>query len=110
MAMDDKPDGIQTPTEPKITQEQAITIALAFAMSNGAKVAIFDHIKHISDADYLRELDRQPERGHYMVRFVKDTFADDNRHWKTGEPLPDEAMIVLVNDQTGGAERFYRLL
>jgi hypothetical protein len=95
--------------EAKITPEEAVKSAIEFARANGVAVFECSGCKHVKDADILRERGHSPGHGSYMVSFRKESFDQGNRHYQTGELLRDIAMHVLVNYQTGEAERFWSL-
>ena len=95
--------------EAKITPEEAVTSAIEFARANGVAVFGCGGLKHTTEADYRNDLGVSPGHGTYLVELLGESFADGNRHYLTGEPLRDIALMVWVNDQTGEAKVFASL-
>ncbi len=89
--------------EPVILEARAIQIAIEFARTNGLLSSECVWVRHISDADYFREVGVDNGYGEYMVTL---TGADSGQRSKQKEPA---AMTVLINDQTGDASQFFRL-
>jgi hypothetical protein len=99
----------EVPVKPKITADEAVAIAIAFAKANDVDEEVTcGACRHLSDGQCLSELGFSLGYGEYLVQLLSNRIGD-GKHWQTGEPLKEIAMDVNVNDQTGEAERFWRL-
>ena len=97
------------PVEPQITPDQAVSIALQFAKAEGVREELeCGRCGHSSDAELVEELGFSSGHGTYMVHLLHKRISDGT-HRKTGGPKREMAMTVIVNDQTGKAQRFWQL-
>lgn len=82
-----------------IAEGEALTLAKAFAASEGHAVISCVRIVHVAREDLEREIEFACDHGHYIVELLIDNV---HYHSREGEPRA-HTLPVRVNDGTGEA-------
>lgn len=85
------------PKKPIVTEEEAVRLAREYFPN---QLYEFLEVRHFSDAFYYREIDLELGAGSYYVVFLRQNVKRP----------PLDLVTVIVNDQTGDAKIFERLL